>query len=87
MGQARGCSCRFPSAAAQRDALGAPVFPRGCRTARHRRGTDPSGQRGGVANYSGHNMRASDLARFLNTSARPGQGAPRGLAEGPWFAR
>jgi hypothetical protein len=26
----------------------------------------PTGQRGGVANYSGHNMRVADLCRFLN---------------------
>ena len=65
---------RFPSAAAQRDAMGrASVFledfdDRGVVVDRI-----PSGQRGGVANYSGHNMRARDLARFLNrVDATPG---------------
>ena len=59
---------RFPSAAAQRDAMGRPSI--------YLEDADlhgtvvervPSGQRGGVANYSGHNMRTRDLARFLNT--------------------
>ena len=69
---------RFPSAAAQRDAMGRPSI--------YLEDADlhgtvvervPSGQRGGVANYSGHNMRASDLARFLNTLRleKPGGGA------------
>ena len=32
----------------------------------------PSGQRGGVANYSGHNMRVGDFCRFLNLAQAHG---------------
>ena len=58
---------RFPSAAAQRDAMGRPsIFLEDAELHGTVVERIPSGQRGGVANYSGHNMRASDLARFLN---------------------
>ena len=58
---------RFPSAATQRDAMGRPsIFLEDAELHGTVVERIPSGQRGGVANYSGHNMRASDLARFLN---------------------
>jgi hypothetical protein len=65
----------FASAAAQRDAMGrASMFLEDLDS----RGTlvdrVPSGQRGGVANYSGHNMRVGDLCRFLNLAKRTGEG-------------
>jgi hypothetical protein len=65
----------FASAAAQRDAMGrASMFLEDLDS----RGTlvdfVPSGQRGGVANYSGHNMRVLDLCRFLNLAKRTGEG-------------
>ena len=65
----------FASAAAQRDAMGrASMFLEDLDS----RGTlvdrVPSGQRGGVANYSGHNMRVGDLCRFLNLAKRTGSG-------------
>ena len=43
----------------------------------------PTGQRGGVANYSGHNMRARDPARFINPlrAERPVGGAAETPAE------
>jgi len=74
---------RFPSAAAQRDAMGRPsIFLEDAELHGTVVERIPSGQRGGVANYSGHNMRASDLARFLNTlrATRPG-GAAETAAE------
>lgn len=74
---------RFPSAAAQRDAMGRPsIFLEDAELHGTVVERIPSGQRGGVANYSGHNMRASDLARFLNVlrATRPG-GAAETAAE------
>ena len=63
----------FASAAAQRDAMGrASIFLEDLDS----RGTlvdrVPSGQRGGVANYSGHNMRVGDFCRFLNLAQAHG---------------
>ena len=74
---------RFPSAATQRDAMGRPsIFLEDAELHGTVVERIPSGQRGGVANYSGHNMRASDLARFLNVlrATRPG-GAAETAAE------
>jgi len=76
----------FASAAAQRDAMGrASIFLEDLDS----RGTlvdrVPSGQRGGVANYSGHNMRVGDLCRFLNlaqahgSESAPGEPSRGGL--------
>ena len=57
----------FASAAAQRDAMGrASIFLEDLESHGALVDRVPSGQRGGVANYSGHNMRLGDLCRFLN---------------------
>ena len=72
---------RFASAAAQRDAMGRPsIFLEDLDLHGTIPERVPTGQRGGVANYSGHNMRARDLARFINRlrAERPG-----GAAETP----
>ena len=76
---------RFPSAAAQRDALGrASVFLEDLDDASRVVDRLPSGQRGGVANYSGHNMRLGDLARFdaaCRAANKPLWPAERALVE------
>ena len=68
----------FASAAAQRDALGrASIFLEDLESHGALVERVPSGQRGGVANYSGHNMRVGDLCRFLNLAkARERDTAP-----------
>ena len=80
---------RFPSAAAQRDAMGRPsIFLEDAELHGTVVERIPSGQRGGVANYSGHNMRASDLARFLNVlrATMPGGAAEKRHGDGPGAA-
>ena len=73
------------SAAAQRDALGrASVFLEDLDDASRVVDRLPSGQRGGVANYSGHNMRLGDLARFdaaCRAANKPLWPAERALVE------
>ena len=72
---------RFASAAAQRDAMGRPsIFLEDLDLHGTVPERIPTGQRGGVANYSGHNMRARDLARFIN---RLREERPGGAAETP----
>ena len=71
---------RFASAAARATRWAAPPSFSRTSTSRHRPERIPTGQRGGVANYSGHNMRARDLARFIN---RLREERPGGAAETP----
>jgi len=57
----------FPSAHAQRRALGrASMYLEDPETLGVVASALPSGARGGVANYSGHNMRVSALCRFID---------------------
>ena len=74
---------RFASAAAQRDAMGRPsIFLEDLDLHGTIPERVPTGQRGGVANYSGHNMRARDLARFINPAPRGKTRGSRGDARG-----